>query len=96
MTEAVSAGAAIINDVTALEGDGSLRAASEAGAAVVLMHMQGEPGTMQDAPHYDDVVADVFAYLAGRIDACEAAGIDKTRIAIDPGIAQKLYCAGQQ
>ena len=87
MTAAVDAGATVINDVTALEGEAdSLAAAAQTGAAVILMHMQGEPGTMQDNPVYDDAPADVAAYLAGRIAACEAAGIPRTRIAVDPGI----------
>lgn len=87
MTAAVGAGAKIINDVTALSGDpGSLRIAADSGAAIVLMHMLGEPGTMNEAPHYDDVVADVYAYLADRVSLCEAAGIARERIAVDPGI----------
>ncbi len=87
MAAALEAGAVIVNDVTALTGDPNalaLVAATE--ASVVLMHMQGEPGTMQDDPVYDDVVAEVRAYLAARVAACEAAGIDQARIAIDPGI----------
>ncbi len=84
---ALNAGARIINDVTALQGDPrslSLIAASE--ASVVLMHMQGEPRTMQDDPRYGDVVAEVGDFLAQRVAACEAAGIQRHRIAIDPGI----------
>ena len=84
---AVAAGAAIINDVTALEGDPeSLAIAAESGAHVILMHMRGEPATMQNAPSYRDVVAQVRDYLAARVEACEAAGIGKGRIAVDPGI----------
>lgn len=86
MREATKAGAKIINDVSALTGEGALEAAASTDAAVVLMHMQGEPGTMQAAPTYDDVVEDVYAYLQERIKACEEAGIVRDRLAIDPGI----------
>jgi dihydropteroate synthase len=87
MAAAMAAGARIINDVTALAGDPeSLALAAKAGVAVILMHMQGEPRTMQENPRYDDVVAEVRDYLAARIEACAAAGIARERIAIDPGI----------
>ena len=87
MKAALAAGANIINDVTALEGDpASMKVAAGTDAPVILMHMQGEPGTMQDDPRYDDVVLDVFDYLSGRIEACEAAGIPRSRLVIDPGI----------
>ena len=86
MRAALAAGARIVNDVTALAGPGSLEAVAEAGAAVVLMHMQGEPRTMQRDPLYADVVRDVYDFLAGRIEACVAAGIARERIAVDPGI----------
>ncbi|MEO5335655.1 MAG: dihydropteroate synthase [Magnetospirillum sp. WYHS-4] len=87
MKGALAAGARIVNDITALEGDaGSLPAVAGSGASVVLMHMRGEPGTMQDDPRYDDVVAEVFGYLADRVDACRSAGIPPERIAVDPGI----------
>ena len=87
MRACLAAGARIANDVTALAGDGeSLAVAAEAGAAVVLMHMQGEPRTMQADPRYDDVVREVHGFLAGRVAACEAAGIPRARICIDPGI----------
>lgn len=86
MRAACAAGAEMINDVSALQADGALDAAREAGAAVCLMHMQGRPGTMQRAPHYDDVTREVAAFLAARIAACEAAGIDRRRLCIDPGI----------
>lgn len=86
MREATKAGAKIINDVSALTGEGALETAASTDAAVVLMHMQGEPGTMQAAPTYDDVVEDVYAYLQERIKACEEAGIVRDRLAIDPGI----------
>jgi len=85
MRAAVQAGAGLINDVSALRGDGALDAAAETGAAICLMHMQGEPGSMQAAPHYEDVCAEIQRFLADRILACQFAGIDKKRIAIDPG-----------
>ena len=86
MRAAVAAGARLINDVRALEAPGALEAAAESGAAVCLMHMRGEPRSMQDAPRYGDVVAEVSAYLAGRLQACRAAGIDDGRLCVDPGI----------
>ena len=87
MRAAIEAGARIVNDVTALAGDpDSLTAVADSDVSVVLMHMQGEPKTMQRDPHYDDVVAEVRDYLASRIEACEAAGIARHRIAVDPGI----------
>ena len=87
MEAAMEAGATIINDVSALAGDpGSMQAAARGQASVVLMHMQGDPRTMQLAPCYDDVVRDVRGWLRARIAACEAAGIAADRIAIDPGI----------
>lgn len=87
MRDAVAAGAAIINDVTALEGDpDSLAAAAETGAPVILMHMQGEPQTMQANPTYDSAALDIYRYLAQRLEACEAAGIARDRLVIDPGI----------
>lgn len=85
MRAAVGAGAGMINDVYALRRDGALDAAAELEVPVCLMHMQGEPGTMQDEPHYDDVVAEVHRFLAERVFACEMAGIDKRRVLIDPG-----------
>jgi len=87
MEAAVEAGAQIINDITALNGDPrALSVAAKSGAHVILMHMQGEPGTMQENPTYDDVVTEVLDYLSMRVAACEAAGIPYSRIAIDPGI----------
>jgi len=83
---AVRAGAAIVNDVRALRDDGALEAAAAGSAAVCLTHMQGEPRTMQHDPRYGDVVAEVRDFLDERIRACEAAGIDRTRLLIDPGI----------
>ncbi|MFE0499900.1 dihydropteroate synthase [Lysobacter soli] len=85
MRAAVQAGAGMINDVYALRREGALDAAAELGVPVVLMHMQGEPRSMQDAPHYDDVVADVHRFLAERIFAAEMAGIAKKKIVVDPG-----------
>lgn len=87
MRAAVAAGAAIVNDISGLTGDlDSLRAVAETGAPVVIMHMQGEPGTMQDNPTYVDAALDVYDWLEGRIAACTAAGIPRERICIDPGI----------
>jgi dihydropteroate synthase len=85
MNAACEAGADIINDVRALMEPGALAAAASTGAGLCLMHMQGEPRTMQAAPHYDDVVAEVSAFLASRIAACRAEGIDTGRLTIDPG-----------
>ena len=84
---AAAAGAEIINDVTALRGDDDMpRVAAESGCAVVLMHMQGTPRTMQLNPHYDDVVAEVAGHLVQRVAAARAAGLGPEHIAIDPGI----------
>ncbi|NLB12749.1 MAG: dihydropteroate synthase [Gammaproteobacteria bacterium] len=85
MRAAVAAGAGLINDICALTRDGALEAAAELGVPVILMHMQGEPRTMQDAPQYDDVVGQVRRFLADRLFACELAGIPKSRLVIDPG-----------
>ncbi len=85
MRAAVAAGAGMINDVYALRREGALEAAVELGVPVILMHMQGEPRSMQDAPHYDDVMTEVRRFLADRIFACELAGIPKSRLVIDPG-----------
>ncbi|HSR72046.1 MAG TPA: dihydropteroate synthase, partial [Kiloniellales bacterium] len=87
MAEALDAGARIVNDVTALSGDPeSLPLVARAVAPLVLMHMRGEPRTMQADPVYDDAPRDIYDWLAARIAACEAAGIPRARIAIDPGI----------
>ena len=84
---AAKAGAKIFNDVSALTYDReSLVAAAETGLSVILMHAKGEPKTMQDDPRYDDVALEVYDYLAERIEAAEATGIDRSRIAVDPGI----------
>jgi dihydropteroate synthase len=85
MRAAVQAGSGMVNDVYALRREGALDVAAELGVPVVLMHMQGEPRSMQDAPQYDDVVATVHRFLAERIFAAEMAGIAKKKIVIDPG-----------
>lgn len=85
MRAAAAAGAHLLNDVRALRRAGALDAACASGLPVCLMHMQGEPGVMQQAPHYDDVVADVAAFLRERMDACIAAGIPHGRLLVDPG-----------
>jgi dihydropteroate synthase len=85
MRAAIAAGAGFINDVRALRTDGALEAVAQLKVPVCLMHMQGEPQTMQDAPHYDDVIAEVHRFLADRILACEMAGIERKCIVVDPG-----------
>ena len=85
MRRAIEAGASLVNDVSALAAPGALAAVAESGAAACLMHMQGEPRTMQDAPHYDDVVGEVRAFLKARVAACERAGIPRSRLLVDPG-----------
>lgn len=85
MRAAVAAGASLINDVAALRSEGALAAAAELQVPVCLMHMQGAPRTMQQAPHYKDVVAEVAAFLQERIDACVAVGIPREQILLDPG-----------
>jgi dihydropteroate synthase len=85
MRAAIAVGAAMINDVDALRAPGALAALAASDAAVCLMHMQGQPGTMQQAPQYGDVIAEVFAYLRDRVAACRTAGIDEGRLVIDPG-----------
>ena len=80
-----SAGASLINDVCALRAPGALEAAAEAECAVCLMHMQGEPRTMQAHPHYDDVVEEVCDFLESRANACEDAGIARDHLLLDPG-----------
>ena len=87
MEAALAAGAEIVNDVTALTGDpDALKVVADAGVPVILMHMQGEPRSMQDNPVYDDAALDVFDYLEARAAVCEAAGIPRSRVVIDPGI----------
>ncbi len=85
MTESVAAGAAMINDVRALRRKGALQAAAATAVPVCLMHMAGEPGTMQKNPRYDDVLATVKQFLLERAAACEAAGIGRSSIILDPG-----------
>ena len=85
MREAIAAGAAMINDVTALSGPGALAAVARAPVAVCLMHMQGDPATMQANPDYRDVVREVRDFLAQRVAVAEAAGIARNRIVVDPG-----------
>ena len=87
MRAAVAAGARLINDVSALSYDvGALAAAAAADVPVVLMHAQGAPKTMQDAPAYDDVVAEIAAYLEGRAEAAMDAGLRRDNIILDPGV----------
>ncbi|MBF6023738.1 dihydropteroate synthase [Lysobacter niastensis] len=85
MRAAVAAGAGMINDVYALRREGALDMAASLGVPVVLMHMQGEPRSMQESPQYDDVVAEVHRFLAERIFSAEMAGIAKKKIVVDPG-----------
>jgi len=85
MIEAIAAGAAMVNDVTALRTPAALAAVARAPVAVCLMHMQGEPGTMQENPTYRDVVREVRDFLGERIAAAERAGIARNRIVVDPG-----------
>ncbi|HYO28761.1 MAG TPA: dihydropteroate synthase [Azonexus sp.] len=85
MRAALDAGAAMINDISALRHHGALAAVAGSDCAICLMHMQGEPGTMQVAPHYNDVVREVRDFLAERVACCRAAGIDANRLVLDPG-----------
>jgi dihydropteroate synthase len=85
MLEAVAAGAGLVNDVMGLQAPGALEAVAGTDAAVCVMHMQGEPRTMQQAPLYDDVLAEVANFLQSRASACLAAGIAADRICVDPG-----------
>lgn len=85
--QAMEAGAKIINDISALRQDpGMVQVAALTDATVVLMHMQGEPRTMQDQPHYDDLIGEIHCFLAGRVALAQAGGIAATRILIDPGL----------
>ncbi len=86
MAAAVAAGATIVNDVNALGGQGSLTFAAQSSVDIVLMHMQGEPQTMQAAPGYAHILLDIYDFLGARIESCLAAGIDRRRLCIDPGI----------
>jgi len=85
MRAAIAAGAAMINDVGALSAAGALQAVAPTNAAICLMHMRGEPASMQQAPQYDDVVREVREFLRARARACEEAGIAGSRIVVDPG-----------
>jgi dihydropteroate synthase len=85
MRRAASAGAHLVNDVRALRSPGALEAVAASGLGVCLMHMRGEPATMQVDPRYDDVVEDVKTFLAERVQACILAGIARERLCIDPG-----------
>src|SRR5512139_707325 len=85
MRAALAAGAAMVNDVMALRAPGALEWAAASDVAVCLMHMQGEPQSMQQAPRYGDVVDEVKRFLQERVDACVAAGIGRERLVIDPG-----------
>ncbi len=85
MRAAIAAGASMINDVGALAAPGAMDVVADSTVGVCLMHMQGEPRTMQQLPRYADVLTEVRDFLRGRVDACVAAGIERARIAIDPG-----------
>ncbi|MHB0974442.1 MAG: dihydropteroate synthase [Thiobacillus sp.] len=85
MRAALAAGVAMVNDVMALRAPGALEAVAASGAAVCLMHMQGEPQSMQQAPRYADVVGEVKRFLQARVQVCETAGIARERLVIDPG-----------
>jgi len=85
MREAVAAGAAMINDINALQAPGALEAVATGNAAVCLMHKKGAPADMQSDPRYDDVVGEVLAFLKARVAAVRAAGISPERIVVDPG-----------
>lgn len=85
MRQAIDAGADLINDIRSLQEPGALEVSAEANLPICLMHMKGQPRTMQVDPHYDDLMGDVSAFLEERIAACEAAGIDKSQLILDPG-----------
>lgn len=85
MKQSALAGAGLINDVRALQREGALTAAAATGLPICLMHMQGQPDSMQQAPSYDDVVKDIHDFLLARVVACAEVGIDKSRLLLDPG-----------
>jgi dihydropteroate synthase len=85
MRAAVAAGAGMINDVYGLRREGALDAAADLRVPICLMHMQGEPRSMQETPQYDDVVGEVHRFLTDRLFACELAGIDRRKVMVDPG-----------
>lgn len=85
MREAVASGASMVNDVMAMRAEGALAAMAELEVPICLMHMQGQPRTMQKAPSYNDVVADIAAFFGERLQACSTHGIERERIVLDPG-----------
>jgi len=85
MKAALDAGAAMINDIQSLQAPGALEAVRDRNCAVCLMHMKGEPATMQQDPHYDDVVGEVKSFLEERVAAAQASGVARERLAVDPG-----------
>jgi dihydropteroate synthase len=85
MRAALDVGASMVNDIEALQAPGALEAVAASDCAVCLMHKKGDPATMQQDPHYDDVLAEVRAFLAARLVECEKAGVERDRIVIDPG-----------
>lgn len=85
ISEAANAGAHILNDIRSFSEPGALQAAAHSGLPVCVMHMQGEPRTMQQAPHYQNVVREVYTYLEAQVARCVAAGIEKNHIILDPG-----------
>jgi len=85
MRAAIDAGCAVVNDVYGFRAEGAIEAVAKSNVGVIVMHMQGMPATMQEAPRYDDVVAEVTSFLLGRARALEEAGVARDRIAIDPG-----------
>ena len=93
MTEVARLGAGLINDVRSLRREGALQAAAATGLPVCLMHMLGEPGDMQDNPHYEDLVGEVSAFLADSMARCAAAGIGPESIVLDPGFGLPKPCS---
>lgn len=85
MRAAIAAGASLFNDISGLRNPGAFELLAESDCAVCIMHMQGEPGTMQLAPEYDDVVAEVGRFLFGQLERCDAAGVSRQRVVLDPG-----------
>lgn len=85
ISQSYAFGAGMINDVRALQREGALKAAAATDLPICLMHMQGQPSSMQKAPGYEDVVSDIHQFLAERVSACESAGIEKSRLILDPG-----------
>lgn len=85
MRAAITAGASLFNDISGLRNPGAVELLGESDCAVCIMHMQGEPGTMQLAPDYDDVVMEVRQFLSGQLERCDAAGVSRGRVVLDPG-----------